>query len=263
MAEKAQDVDAFVAVSEYYAHLMRERLHLSGTKVHVVHIGICPEEYTAAPLPVQPPVIGFLSRLSQHHGVGILMEAFVKLKSQARFANLRLHLTGGYTEDDESTLRNDLRRLDKMGLSEDVRIFADFDRAHRTAFFKGISVLTVPVLHGEAFGSYLIEALACGVPVVQPDAGAFPELVHKTKGGIIYRPNTPDALAQALGKILSDLRGAHRMGEEGRKNVMKYFTVAEMARKTLRVYDDVIKSKIKKSRSVKAARTDDARESVV
>ena len=69
-------------------------------------------------------------------------------------------------------------------------------------FLHGLTLLSVPVTDGEAFGTFQIEAMACGVPVVQPDAGAFPEIIKATGGGIIYKPNTPKALAKSLKGLL-------------------------------------------------------------
>jgi glycosyltransferase involved in cell wall biosynthesis len=241
MAEKAHHVDAFVAVSSYYASVMQDRLHLPDLKMHVVHIGINLDEYSAIQNRPDPPVIGFLSRLSECHGLGLLVDAFLKLKNQPQFKNLQLHLTGGYSHEDQVFFNEQLNRVKKAASSNDVKIFQDFDRASRISFLQNLSLLSVPVIGGEAFGTYLLESLACAVPVVQPEAGAFTELVQKLQGGILYHPNTSDALAQAIEKLLSSPPLVQKFGLKGRANVMKHFSIQEMARKTLNVYQQVVK----------------------
>jgi glycosyltransferase involved in cell wall biosynthesis len=82
---------------------------------------------------------------------------------------------------------------------------------------------------GEAFGAFIIEALAAGVPVVLPAAGAFPEVVQATGGGITYTPNTPEALAHAMAGLLRDRDKAADLGRLGMETVRRDFTVERMA----------------------------------
>ena len=67
-----------------------------------------------------------------------------------------------------------------------------------------ISLLSVPATYGESFGLYLLEAMASGVPVVQPRHAAFPEILEKTGGGILCEPDDPSSLAEGLEELLSD-----------------------------------------------------------
>lgn len=241
MMEKAQNVDAFIAVSSYYGKVMQQRLNQPDTKMHIVHIGINLDEYSAFQNVPDPPVIGFLSRLSKCHGLDILIDAFIRLKQSSQFKNLQLHLTGGYSQEDQPFVKDQLYLLKRASCLQDVRIFHDFNRINRIAFLKNLSLLSVPVAGGEAFGTYLLEAAACSVPVVQPADGAFPELVKKLQGGIVYHPNTAELLAMRIDELLNRPADMLRLGSQGRKNVKKYFSIEEMARKTLTVYQQVVK----------------------
>ena len=62
---------------------------------------------------------------------------------------------------------------------------AKLDRSQKIAFLQGLDVLSVPATYDEPKGIFLLEAMANGVPVVQPRRGAFPEIVEKTGGGLI------------------------------------------------------------------------------
>jgi glycosyltransferase involved in cell wall biosynthesis len=76
---------------------------------------------------------------------------------------------------------------------------------------------------------YVIEALASGVPVVQPDHAAFPELIAATGGGLLCAPNDPRALAAAIEELLSDPQRASSMGRAGRRAAVEMFDVNKMA----------------------------------
>ncbi len=89
------------------------------------------------------------------------------------------------------------------------------NRAEKIAFLSGLTVLSVPATYGEAFGLYVLEALAAGVPVVQPRHGAFPEILAATGGGILCEPNDPRALADAFESLLLDPTQARALGEQG------------------------------------------------
>src|SRR5438876_33858 len=83
-------------------------------------------------------------------------------------------------------------------------------------FLQGLSAFSVPATYGESFGLYVIEALAAGVPVVQPNHAAFPELIEATGGGVLCEPDDPHALAAALAELLRDPAAARAIGARGR-----------------------------------------------
>jgi glycosyltransferase involved in cell wall biosynthesis len=120
-------------------------------------------------------------------------------------------------------------RLEQARLSQDAEFCPNLDRAAKIAFLKSLSVFSVPATYGEAFGLYVLEALAAGVPVVQPQSGAFPELLELTGGGVLCEPGDPQALALAIEELLSDPQRARAMAERGRQSVFQKFSAAAMA----------------------------------
>lgn len=239
MGEKAEDVDCFVSASQYYADKSRMQMKLPEEKVKVVYGGIDLEGYEKSSLPSDPPVIGYMCRLSEYFGLGILFDAFLALKKDDRFRDLRLYLTGGYSSDDKPFLNGQLKKVTEQGFEDDVTIFDDFDKGSRIAFLKSLTLLSVPVPSGEAFGAYQIEALAAGVPVVQPNVGGYPEFVEKTQGGLIYEPNTGEKLASVMASLLSDPDRIRKMGDQGRRVVLENFSMDQMAKNIAGVYSDV------------------------
>jgi glycosyltransferase involved in cell wall biosynthesis len=118
---------------------------------------------------------------------------------------------------------------------DDAEFIEDFSREKRLAFLKSISVMCVPVEQGEAFGSYIIEAMAAGVPVVQPDAGAFPELIEQTGGGLVYEDPV-----RSLGELLLDPDRARELGSRGRRSVQEHFSIETMAQNMMAVYNALL-----------------------
>ena len=240
LAHQASRVDAFIAVSDYYAGQMRRRLNLPPDRVHVVRTGIDGSRYTPAPVPPEPAAIGFLSQMAPSKGLDLLAEAFIRCKTGGGHADLKLKVAGGKTAGDEKHIRQVRRRLKQAGVDGDVEFIEDFDSAAKQAFLESLSVVSVPTRHGEAYGLFVLEALACGVPVVLPRHGAFVELVEATGGGLLCEPNSPEALAAALGEVLDDPDRARELGRTGRDVVLADFTVEQMAAATLRVWERAI-----------------------
>jgi glycosyltransferase involved in cell wall biosynthesis len=241
MAARSQDIAAFVPVSEYYRGLMRKRLRVEEARFHVVPIGISVDEYNEAGSKPQRPTIGYLSKMTESLGLGVLVDAFLLLKKNGRLNNAMLRVMGGQTPDDGPFIQRLKAKIDSSGFADSVEFVADFDRKSRIAFLQSLSVLSVPTRHPEAFGMFVVEAMACAVPAVQPRIGAFPELVEATGGGICYEPNDPAALANALERLLLDESRRRELGQAGRKAVRDRFTIRKMAESMLEVYGQCAK----------------------
>ncbi len=240
MAEQAKDVDAFVAASHYYADFMKKQLGLADDKLFVVHTGINHDGYEPAPLIFSPPTIGYLCRLAEFFGLRILVDAFIILKNERSFSNLKLRLTGGFTAADSKFIKSIVKKLKKEKVLKDVDFVKDFSPAKRKEFLKSLSVLSVPVVKGEALGSYLIEALAAGVPVVQPLLGGYPELINLTQGGILFTPNDSHHLAKALASLLTDPAQARNLAAKGREAIFEKFSMQKMADQMMQIYRTVL-----------------------
>ena len=128
-------------------------------------------------------------------------------------------------------------RIHKNGLTHQVKYHGDFEQEGLREFFKEVSVVSVPVRKGEAFGIYLLEAMASGIPIVQPALGAFPEIVKLSRGGITFEPNTPEALLEALKTLLSDAEKLDAFAVQARKGVEEKFHVDGQVKDMLKVYE--------------------------
>jgi glycosyltransferase involved in cell wall biosynthesis len=240
LAERAKDVDAFIAVSKYHADLMTSRAKLPPERVHVVYNGILLDGYGPKPAAPETPVLGYLARMHHSKGLSTLVEAFILLCQRDRIKNLRLKIAGAQVGDDVKYAEKMQARLTEAGFGDRVTFHPNIDRDEKIAFLQSLSVLSVPATYGESFGLYVIEALAAGTPVVQPRHAVFPELLAETGGGVLCEPDDPASLADAIENLLTDPEAATALGEEGRKTVHERFNVDEMARNVACVFSGTI-----------------------
>jgi glycosyltransferase involved in cell wall biosynthesis len=243
LSQRAKEIDLFVAPSRYFANRMRERLDLANDRVKVIYNGINlegydePDDDSRKHTQTTAPILGFFARMCREKGLDVLVEAFVRVRQRGRIPGLKLHV-GGSCGPADQPLVNSLRgRLQGAGLGHDVEFFPNLDRSTKIAFLRSLSVFSVPATYGEAFGLYIIEALAAGVPVVQPATAAFPELVEATGGGVICAAGDAAALSMAIEDLLLDPKRTRAFGEAGRQTVMEKFSAEAMTRTLLAEFE--------------------------
>lgn len=243
LADRAHHIDAFIAVSHYHGEKMRDRLGLAPERVAVAYNGIDLDGYSlAAPAPdPDPPTVGYLSRMCPDKGLHTLVEAFVRLKERNRVNGLKMRVAGTVTRADLKFVRSMEERLETAGLGADVEFLPNVDRVAKLAMLRSLSLLSVPAAYGEAFGLYVLEALASGVPVVQPRHGAFAELLAETGGGILVPPEDAAALAETIESVLLDPDRRRAMAEQGRSKVFERFGADRMAGDVERVLHSVVR----------------------
>jgi glycosyltransferase involved in cell wall biosynthesis len=240
MGERAAAVDRFIAVSEYYRGLMLQRMHLDPSRVRTVRIGIDLEGYRRSSLPDAPPVIGYLSKLAPSLGLGVLADALIELRRRPGLGHVRMRAMGGLVGGDRRYVRGLQAKLAASGCGDAAEFLPEVDRDSRIRFLEGTTVLSVPMPGGEAFGMFLVEAWAAGVPVVQPRAGGFPELVGRTGGGVLYEAGDLPALVAALESLLRSPARVRELGEAGYEAVHREYGLDRMAAETLGVYEDAV-----------------------
>ena len=239
LAQRCTELDHSIAVSHYFGDLMRGRLGLDPTRISVVYPGIAVQDFTPALTPPVIPTIGYLARMHPTKGLGLLVDAFIHLKKENCIPGLRLRIAGAKTGADEKYVQEQGQKLAAQLLQADVDWLPNLDLPAKTEFLRSLTVFSVPATYGEAFGLYVLEALAAGVPVVQPRHGAFPEVLALTGGGLLCEPDDPLALAEKLRELLLNLARARQLGAAGRATVQKKFTVEVMAQKTEQILLDV------------------------
>ncbi len=240
VGNKCNDVDLLISVSAFYADAFGRKARVARDKIRVVHPGIDPTGLErAAPPEASVPVIGYLSKMTESLGLGILVDAFIQLKQAPSFSKAKLRAMGGMTGNDRRFIAKLRRKLDDAGFAEDAEFLPEMDRASRVRFLQSLTVLSVPVPAGVAFGTFMLEAMAAGVPVVEPDRGAFPEIINATGGGMVYKDTTAQGLARTLATLLRDPARVRDLAQKGKASVLRDFTVDRMAADLSGIYESL------------------------
>jgi glycosyltransferase involved in cell wall biosynthesis len=239
--EASAQVDAFLPVSQYYMNYMPAYLDVPRSKMRLATLGINVEDFTPRPAHRSGPfTIGYLARVAPEKGLDVLADAYIRLRTRPRTEGTRLIAAGYMAAEHEPYLDAVRRKLRGAGLEQEFEYRGELDRAHKVSFLHEMDVLSVPTTYREPKGMFVFEAMACGVPVVQPAHGAFPEIVERTGGGLVVEPGNPEALADGIMTVRTDTALAESMSKAGAAGVRHHYTVSRMAEHVEATYSELV-----------------------
>lgn len=241
-----QKIDAFVAVTDYYATHAAKHFGLPVERVHVVPMGIDASGFDRPRTPLTgPPKIGYLARICPEKGLAQLAGAFVRLRDEGR--ECKMSAAGYLGRSHRAYLGAIGRVLATHGLAKEFTYKGEVSREEKIEFLRSLDILCVPTLYPEAKGFYILEAMAAGVPVVQPRHGSFPEIVEPSRCGLLYNPDESGALEDSLRSLLADASLRAELGSNGAQAVRANYTVDQMANSTWSLYEELVGEQIRKS----------------
>lgn len=229
MRRNAASVKQFIAPSYFYADHMRQRLGVSVEQMTVIPNGIDATSFTMATPDPNWPTIGYFARMIHGKGLTTLVDAFILLAKRGSVPRVKLRIGGAKTDADEKYVAGLQKKLAEAGLEKRVEFRPNVSFKDKVHFFSDLTVFSVPATYGEAFGLYVIESIASGVPVVQPRHGAFPELIEKTGGGLLCEPDSPESLADALESLLLDGAKCDQLAKSGLAAIRAHYSATQMA----------------------------------
>ncbi|MGW8250033.1 MAG: glycosyltransferase family 4 protein, partial [Anaerolineales bacterium] len=199
----------------------------------IAGVGVDPERFKPRPEPPGVPVVAMAARMLWDKGVGVLVEAARLLKTDTR---VRVALIGEPDPGNPATVsRQTLEKWHSEGIIEwwgwQPEMPDAYNRSH---------IVTLPTMYGEGVPTSLIEAAACGRPLVATDISGCREVVLEGKNGFLVPPDDPQSLAQALERLVSDASLRGRMGAASRQLIMQKFTHSQVNAATLRVYKHIL-----------------------
>ena len=240
LAERARDVDAFQVNSAWYAGFMADYLSCERDRIFVVPLGLTLQGHDGEPpssgtTASDPMTVGYLARICPEKGLHVLVEAFRLLGGK-----VRLRVAGYLGERDKGYLEDLEARIAGWGLSGSYERVGEVDREDKIRFLQSLDVLSVPTVYVEPKGLFVLEALANGVPVIQPRHGSFPEMIEATGGGLLVDPDSPEDLARGIETLMRDPGLRRELGQRGREAVHARFHDRAEAEETLRVYERLL-----------------------
>jgi glycosyltransferase involved in cell wall biosynthesis len=234
------EIDRFVAVSESYVPTMARLLGIGEERIDVVPLGINMTGYERRAPAGDGFSVGYFARIAPEKGLHLLAEAYPMFRRRIGNVRVSLEAAGYLAHADRPYLEAVKRRLDKAGVGQEFTYHGAVDRMGKLAFLRRLDVMSVPAPYDEPKGVSVLEAMASGVPVVQPGRGAFTEMVEKTGGGLLVAPDDPAALADGLYSLWADRQFARALGERGYAGVREHYTVQRSADRQLEVYNRLV-----------------------
>jgi glycosyltransferase involved in cell wall biosynthesis len=239
---RAKDVDRFIATSRFYVDTMAGLLSVPTDRIDYVPLGLKLDGHAPAePLPPEAPfTVGYLARICPEKGLHLLLDAFRTLAASTGRERVRLRVAGYLGERDRAYHDGLVEQVSAWGLTDQVDFVGEVDRTQKIDFLHSIHVLSVPTVYREPKGLFVLEALANGIPVVQPAHGSFPEMIEQLGGGVLFEPGDVSALAAALERMMLEPEHRARLGKQGMQAVRRERDDGTMARRTIEVYERVI-----------------------
>ena len=237
--EHARSVDRFIAVSDYYAGHMAQYLGIPGAKIDVVPLGITTDNYRppeGGDGRDRPFTIGYLGRIAPEKGMHLLADAYHRLRASGRLGESRLELAGWVGPEHQAYLEQILATARERGLEDEVTYRGVLELDDKVAFLRGLDVFAVPATYDDPKGLSLIEAMACGTPVIAARRGTYVELIERTGGGALIPPDDLEALVASLQHLHDDGDARRELGARAAAASREYHAAEVMARRALDVY---------------------------
>jgi glycosyltransferase involved in cell wall biosynthesis len=165
----------------------------------------------------------------------VLVDSFLQLRRRPDMQHARLRVAGWLGENNREYAEAEFAKIQAATEDGVFHYVGEVDRPGKIEFLRQLDVLSVPTTYHEPKGLFVLEAMAAGVPVVQPNHGAFPELIESTGGGCLTAPDDPQGLADSLHSLLTDHQRRRQYAASGLRAVHGQRNAETMARATLEV----------------------------
>ena len=234
--QRAAEFDGFLVHSRYYRDFMVDYLNLPEDKFHLLPLGIDLEGHDGKPTTDGGDVftVGYFARICADKGLHQLVDAFRLLHQKHPETRLRV---GGYLGKQDREYFQQVQQNASSANCIFEYIGSPESHQEKVAFYKSLDVLSVPTVYREPKGLYVLEALANGVPVVQPRHGAFPEIMESTRGGLLVEPGDAEDLARALESLMQNPQQRTELATAGQAAVRTHYNAQTMAQRTLEILE--------------------------
>ena len=236
-------VDGFIAVSDFYARRMCAELDILESKMHVVPLGISFDGFEKNERQDSAEfVVGYFARVAPEKGLHVLCDAYRLLRQRTPARPIRLEVGGYLAPEYRDYFTGIERQMNDWGLGKEFHYRGVLDREAKLSFLKGLDAFSVPATYDEPKGMSLLEAMAAGVPVVQPRRGSFTEIVERTRGGLLVDGSDAESLASGLLSLTESPSLTAELGQRAFTGVREHYGVSNMARRAVEAFSSVNRS---------------------
>ncbi len=235
-----RQMDAVVATSEKTAGYLER-------PAQVLHHGIDLAVFTPAQdrralreslgLSANGRLIGCFGRVRPQKGTDLFIAAAIALCQ--RHDDLRAVVLGRTLPQDSAFLRSLRKQVRAEGLEDRILFPGEVPERATADWYRALDIYVAPQ-RWEGFGLTPLEAMACGVPVVATDVGAFGSLIVPGKTGFIVEPGVPEPITQAVDTLLTDPDLRARFAQAARAHVEANFDIRQEAEALVRLYRELL-----------------------
>ena len=239
---RAHEASAVVTCCAANLHYLRSVLPAAlHPRLHLIPHGVEVDRFVPAPREASPAPVEILSvgRLVEKKGFPDLLRACRSVKDSAAHVPFRLRIYG------DGPMRAGLVELrDRLGLQEDVEFLGERDgddvlRAYQRADVFALTPCVTADGDRDGIPNVIVEAMACGLPVLTTDAGGVTEVVHHGVNGLVAEPRDVATLAGFLAELCSAPGRRRALGDAGRRMVEDRFDVRSAARELSSLFAEV------------------------
>jgi glycosyltransferase involved in cell wall biosynthesis len=218
MKKLVPQIEGFVVYSRDYGNRMASLFDIPFSRINVVPLGIDLKEFqpefqktTDNPIErndksIQRTAtddhrrfrIGYFARMSPEKGLHLLVDAFIDLTKRLGNDRFELSLAGWLGPQHETFWNEQKSKLCQAGLDGNWSYAGSIDRQEKVEFLRQLDLFCVPTTYAEPKGLFVLEAVAAGVPYLQPNHGAFPEMHERLQSGWLFEANNPNDLLKHL-----------------------------------------------------------------
>lgn len=221
------------------SHCMKEetRKYTDG-KIEVVPFGVDTELFAPQErMPKQEVTIGIIKSLEKKYGIGFLIRAFWETLRMNPGKNLRLLIVG-----DGSRKAEYVKLCEELGIAGQVTFTGRVDHNEIANYHRQIDIfVSLSVLDSESFGVSLVEAMACGKPVVASDVAGFKEVLGSDKCGLLVPRNNWKEAALAINRYIQDPKLAEEAASHARQRVLQHYDWKKNLAQMVSIYQNLAK----------------------
>lgn len=236
MQENVRAVDCFISPSHDATERMAAYLRLPCEKIHEIPTGIDLTRYESVVNRNREPfTIGYVSAITHGKGLDVLAEA-LRILTNRGTGRVRL-LVAGKVMDPKYWMQ--VQTSISQCVNMEFKYLGEIDFAEKTRMLRSCSAFSVSSGIPEVRSMAMMEAMACGVPVIAPNHGVFPELIGMTSGGALFDKNKPEEFALILKDWMDNPEKADAYGKSAREGIAKHYRIEDMIRKTRELYGEI------------------------